>query len=76
MAHEQAEAVQRLLDRLPEDYRQVLRWRYQEGRSIEEIGQLMNRSANAVRKLWARAVERLQQEWDAEHERGRQLPDG
>jgi RNA polymerase sigma-70 factor (ECF subfamily) len=64
MEHEQAEAVQRVLDRLPEDYRLVLRLRYQEGQSFEEIARLMNRSANAVRKLWARAVERLQQEWE------------
>ena len=70
MAKEQAEAVQRLLDRLPEDYRQILHLRYQEERPFEEISQLMNRSPNAVRKLWARALERLQQEWDVDHESG------
>ena len=68
MAREQAEAVQRTLDRLPDDYRRVLVWRHQEERSFEEIARLMNRSINAVRKLWARAVQRLQEEWESGHE--------
>ena len=63
-ANEQSAALERVLERLPEDYRQVLRLRYQEERSFEEIAQIMDRSANAVQKLWARAIERLQQEWE------------
>ena len=59
---ERAEAVTRILAQLPEDYRQVLLLRYQEQLSFEEIAQRMSRSINAVRKLWARAVERFQQE--------------
>jgi RNA polymerase sigma-70 factor (ECF subfamily) len=62
MAHEQADAVRRALTRLSDDYRQIIVWRYQEHRSFEEIANRMNRSETAVRKLWARAVERLQQE--------------
>ncbi len=62
IAQEQSEAVQRALQRLPEDYRQVIVWRYQEGRSFEEIAQRLQRSENAARKLWFRALERLQQE--------------
>ncbi|MCI0456835.1 MAG: sigma-70 family RNA polymerase sigma factor [Gemmataceae bacterium] len=64
MQHEQAQAMQQALDRLPEDYRQVLVLRYQEQRSFEEIARLMERSPNAVRKLWLRALRRLQQEQD------------
>jgi RNA polymerase sigma-70 factor, ECF subfamily len=64
MAQEQALALQRTLSRLPEDYRQILVLRYQEELSFEEIAGLMQRSVNAVRKLWARAVERLQEEWE------------
>jgi RNA polymerase sigma-70 factor (ECF subfamily) len=60
---EQAEAVQRVLDRLPDDYRLVLVLRHQEERSFEEIGQLLHRSAGAARKLWSRAVERFHKEW-------------
>jgi RNA polymerase sigma-70 factor (ECF subfamily) len=62
MAREDAEAVQRALERLPPDYRQVILLRHQEELPFEEIGRLMNRSANAAEKLWARAVHRLRQE--------------
>jgi RNA polymerase sigma-70 factor (ECF subfamily) len=62
MVREKAEVVRRALQRLPEDYRQILLLRYEEGQSFEEIGRRMNRSANAARKLWARAVEKLRQE--------------
>jgi RNA polymerase sigma-70 factor (ECF subfamily) len=65
VANEQAEAVQAALARLPEEYRQVLVWRYQEGRSFEEIGQRLQRTANAARKLFARALERFEQELES-----------
>jgi RNA polymerase sigma-70 factor (ECF subfamily) len=70
MGEERAAALQQVIDTLPEDYRCVLQLRHQEDQSFEEIGRRMNRSANAARKLWARAVERLQQEWERRHERG------
>jgi RNA polymerase sigma-70 factor (ECF subfamily) len=62
MAHEQAEKVQQALERLPEDYRRVIVLRNQERKSFEEMGPLMGRSAEATRRLWSRAVERLQRE--------------
>lgn len=62
MAHEDDQALQQALERLPEDYRRVIVLRYLEERTFEEIGPLMQRSPDAARKLWARAVERLQQE--------------
>lgn len=62
MADEQEDALYAALDRLPEDYAQVLRLRYVEGLPFEEVAQKMNRTANAVRKLWARAIEKLQEE--------------
>ena len=62
MQQEQAEALSRALDRLPEHYRQVVVLRYQENRSFEEIGQVMNCSADAARKLWSRAMEKLRLE--------------
>jgi RNA polymerase sigma-70 factor, ECF subfamily len=62
MAHEKAEAVARALERLPEDYRRVITLRNQERREFDEIGRLMERSADAARRLWSRAIERLQQE--------------
>jgi RNA polymerase sigma-70 factor (ECF subfamily) len=65
MAREQREQLRLVVERLPEDYRQVIVLRYEQDQSFEEIAQCMNRSANAVRKLWARALERLHEEWDA-----------
>jgi RNA polymerase sigma-70 factor (ECF subfamily) len=59
---EQAQALDAALERLPDEYRQVLHARYREGRSFADIAQQLGRSANAVRKLWARAVARLQEE--------------
>jgi RNA polymerase sigma-70 factor (ECF subfamily) len=62
MSEEQAQAIERALERLPEEYRRVIVLRSQEDRSFEEIGQLLERSPNAARKLWLRAIERLQEE--------------
>ncbi len=64
MEHEQAQALQAALGRLPEDYRRVITLRYEEQLTFEEIGQLLQRSPDAARKLWARAVERLHEELD------------
>jgi RNA polymerase sigma-70 factor (ECF subfamily) len=62
MAHENSQAIQQALARLPEDYHRVLLLRYQEELSFEEIGQRMGRTANGARKLWLRAIKRLQEE--------------
>jgi RNA polymerase sigma-70 factor (ECF subfamily) len=53
------------LDRLPDEDRRILLWRYREERSFEEIGRLLNCSPQAARRLWVEAVERLQQEMAA-----------
>jgi RNA polymerase sigma-70 factor (ECF subfamily) len=65
VAQEQAQAVQRALERLPADQRQVIVLRYQEELPFEEIGRRLSRSANAAEKLWLRAIERLRQELEA-----------
>ncbi len=64
MSQEMESAVERAIQRLPEDQRQVILLRNREDRPFDEIAVLMGRSENAVRKLWFRAVERLQQELD------------
>jgi len=64
LGHERDQSLQCALERLPDDYRRVLTLRHIEGHSFEEIGRSIGRSANAARKLWARAVERLQHELD------------
>jgi RNA polymerase sigma-70 factor (ECF subfamily) len=61
---ERVAELQRALAQLSDDHRRVIRLRYEEQRSFEEIGQEMNRSAEAVRKLWARAMQNLRQEWE------------
>src|SRR5262245_30889414 len=68
IADEDAAALQAALERLPDDYRQVITLRYDEDRPFGEIAQIMQRSPNAVRKLWARAVEQLQREMGKDHD--------
>jgi RNA polymerase sigma-70 factor (ECF subfamily) len=60
---EATELLMQAIDRLPDDYRQAILLRYREELSFEEIGQRMNRSPAAIRKLWARAVVRLREEF-------------
>jgi RNA polymerase sigma-70 factor (ECF subfamily) len=59
---EEAEMLEQALLRLPEHFRQVIVLRHRENRSFPEIGALFGRSPAAVRKLWVRAIERLQDE--------------
>jgi len=56
---EQFEQVFGLLKSLRAEYREVITLWYQE-KSFAEIGQMTNRSTNAARMLWMRAIERLQ----------------
>jgi RNA polymerase sigma-70 factor (ECF subfamily) len=65
MAREQDAVLRQALERLPVDYRTVLRLRYDDGLAFDAIGARMGRSPEAARKLWARAIERLQQEMEA-----------
>ena len=62
VAQEQAAALARAMERLPPDYRQVLALRHEQKLTFAQIGEQMQRSANAARMLWLRAVERLQTE--------------
>jgi RNA polymerase sigma-70 factor (ECF subfamily) len=63
--HEQALALRRAVDRLPAEYRRVVILRFEDELSFEEIGQVTDRTADAARKVWSRAMERLRQEWEA-----------
>ena len=56
----EAEALlNRVMAQLPEDYGTVLRLVYEEGRSLDDVGQRMGRSRDAVRVLYGRALARL-----------------
>lgn len=70
VAREEAEAVQRALEHLPEEQRQVLALRHQEQLTFEEIGRRLGRSISGARALWLRAVERLNDELENRHEPG------
>jgi len=61
---ETMQKIEVVLGRLPEDYQRVISYRYEENFSFEEIAQRMQRSPNAVQKLFARAIDRLQSEME------------
>jgi RNA polymerase sigma-70 factor (ECF subfamily) len=60
IAREQDAEMQRALEQLPEQYRQVILLHHRERLTFEEVGRRLGRSAEAARKLWARAVDKLQ----------------
>jgi RNA polymerase sigma-70 factor (ECF subfamily) len=56
LSREQAQALVRsVLDRLPSRYGDVLEWKYVEGRSVEEIGDLLGIGHAAAQSMLARA---------------------
>ncbi len=56
---EDSALLQWALRRLPESYRQAVVLRNLEGLSFAEVGAAMDRSGDAARKLWTRAMQRL-----------------
>ena len=56
---ERAVVLADALERLPDDYRQVLLLRHFEDLALRDIAQRMGRTEESVKKLWARAVPRL-----------------
>jgi RNA polymerase sigma-70 factor (ECF subfamily) len=69
VAGEQVWRLEQALTRLPEMQRRVIELRYRDGKAFAEIGRLMDRSPEAARKLWSRAIKRLASEIDGHHER-------
>jgi RNA polymerase sigma-70 factor, ECF subfamily len=59
---EQAVLLADALERLPEDYRQVLVLRHLEELTFPEVAERMGRSVHSVKHLWARALARLRHE--------------
>ena len=56
---EQALLLAEGLERLPEDYREVLILRHLEGLTFPEVAARMGRTVMSVKKLWARALPAL-----------------
>jgi RNA polymerase sigma-70 factor (ECF subfamily) len=65
---EQIAALMAALGRIPEDYRRVVVWYQYDRLTFEEIGERLGRSAEAVRKLWSRALYRLTEELGPAHD--------
>jgi RNA polymerase sigma-70 factor (ECF subfamily) len=70
MAGERERALECGVAQLPDDYRQVIIWHHREGLPFDEIGHRLGRSPDAARRLWSRAIERLQELLNT-HERSR-----
>lgn len=64
IAAEEAALLNNAMAALSEEYQTVLRLRNWDELSFPEIGAQMDRTDEAARKLWARAIARLQQEVD------------
>src|SRR3954447_5435699 len=70
LARERDEALWAAIGRLPETARQVVLWRNYERLPFEEIGRRLDRSGEAARKVWTRALEQLQQLLESPDESG------
>ena len=62
IAAEQVEQLHDALERLPDDYAEVIRLRSLERLSFKDVADRMGRSFDSVTKLWYRAILKLQQE--------------
>jgi len=60
--NEQEVLLADILERLPDDYREVIVLRNLQNLSHEEVARRMNRGLGAVRMLWVRALARLRKE--------------
>ena len=61
IARERQADVDACLAGLPADYRAVIVWHHRDGLAFDEIGRRLGRSADAARRLWSRAIDRLQE---------------
>jgi RNA polymerase sigma-70 factor, ECF subfamily len=61
VARERDEALHRALEQLSAEARQVVQWHAYDRCTFEEIGQRLGRSAEAARKIWARALKKLRE---------------
>jgi RNA polymerase sigma-70 factor (ECF subfamily) len=68
-AGEEHARLRAAIAQLPEEYRQVIELRIDRSLSFEEVGRLMDRTGEAARKLFARAIDQLQSRF-ASHDSG------
>lgn len=60
ISREEATLLKQCMSELNDDYATVIRLHNWEGRSFDEIAEMMDRSPDAARKLWTRALLKLQ----------------
>jgi RNA polymerase sigma-70 factor (ECF subfamily) len=60
MVREQARALESAMAKLPDDYQRVIRLREWDDMTFPEIGKQMDLSEDAARKLWRRAIVKLE----------------
>jgi RNA polymerase sigma-70 factor (ECF subfamily) len=65
LRQEEAAAMEQALERLPEEYRQVIALRHRANCSFAEIARHLGRTEAAARKLWSRAIECWRQELES-----------
>jgi RNA polymerase sigma-70 factor (ECF subfamily) len=63
VAREEADRIEQILREFPDDYRRVIRLRSWDRCTFVEIGERLDCSADAARKLWLRAIERFERRW-------------
>ena len=56
------------MQELPADYQHVITLRSYEGYSFEQIGRELNRTPEAARRLWSRAVGNCRIHWLNDHD--------
>ncbi|HPF37714.1 MAG TPA: sigma-70 family RNA polymerase sigma factor [Phycisphaerae bacterium] len=59
--HEAADAVQSAIEGLKPEYREAIRLRYLEGRSVGETATIMDKSERSVHKLCSRGIQKLRE---------------
>jgi len=67
-SREQTAALMAALGRIPEDYRRVVVWYQYDQLTFKEIARKLDRSTEAARKLWSRALIRLTDELGPTHD--------
>lgn len=61
--HGQLLQLRAALHRLPSHYRRIIQWRAFDGLMFRDIAARLDRTEDAVRMLWTRAIKRLQNEY-------------
>ena len=65
---EDSRLVQKLITRLPEEYRMVVQWRNFDGIQFREIASRLGKTSGATRLVWLRAIRLLREMYELEED--------